>query len=337
MGHARRLQGPPRADGDLPAEAWRARLLRHLGPRLAAHAFPGHMPPGPMLILPPRHPLPGPAPRRAGALVAGDRASPPLPSWVAGSNNWALAGAHTASGRALVAGDPHRTLDIPNVYYQDHLACPDFDAIGLSFPGCPVSPLRPQSARRLVRHAHGRPTTRTSSSSASIRRRPRRYEFRGEVAAPPRPPPETMGVRGGAGRSRLALTASRTTAPIVLAGPATRAMPSSLRYTATAEPNRTFDASCPMLRAPRPASSRRPCSRGSIRSTTWSSRKPWPRRTIGYRTRGRVPVRHPDNAWLPVPAGTASTSGGGRDPVRGDARRPRSGDRLGGHRQQPGS
>ena len=58
----------------------------------------------------------------------------------AGSNNWAVAGSRTASGKPLLAGDPHRPLDVPNVYYQNHISCPEFDAIGLSFPGAPGFP-----------------------------------------------------------------------------------------------------------------------------------------------------------------------------------------------------
>ena len=57
-----------------------------------------------------------------------------------GSNNWVLAGSRTASGKPLLAGDPHRAPEVPNVYYQSHLACPEFDAIGLSFPGVPGFP-----------------------------------------------------------------------------------------------------------------------------------------------------------------------------------------------------
>jgi penicillin G amidase len=40
----------------------------------------------------------------------------------------------------LLAGDPHRALDTPNVFYQNHLAYAEFDAIGLSFPGVPGLP-----------------------------------------------------------------------------------------------------------------------------------------------------------------------------------------------------
>jgi len=38
-----------------------------------------------------------------------------------GSNFWAVSGAHTASGNALIANDPHLTLDTPAVWYESHL------------------------------------------------------------------------------------------------------------------------------------------------------------------------------------------------------------------------
>ncbi len=57
-----------------------------------------------------------------------------------GSNNWALAPGRTATGRPLVAGDPHRVLEMPNMYAQMHLACDEFDVIGLTVPGVPGFP-----------------------------------------------------------------------------------------------------------------------------------------------------------------------------------------------------
>ncbi|WP_205474353.1 penicillin acylase family protein [Nocardioides sp. SYSU D00038] len=58
-----------------------------------------------------------------------------------GSNAWAVGPARTASGRPLIGGDPHRTLEHPNVYAQVRLACEDpddaFDVVGLAFPGVP--------------------------------------------------------------------------------------------------------------------------------------------------------------------------------------------------------
>ncbi|MBB2942477.1 penicillin amidase [Actinoplanes lutulentus] len=46
-----------------------------------------------------------------------------------GSNAWALP--------FHVAGDPHRLLELPGVYQQIRLACPEFDVAGLTFPGVP--------------------------------------------------------------------------------------------------------------------------------------------------------------------------------------------------------
>lgn len=56
---------------------------------------------------------------------------------VAGSNGWLLAGSGTASGAALLAGDPHRILEDPGVYQQIRLACPEYDVVGLAVPGVP--------------------------------------------------------------------------------------------------------------------------------------------------------------------------------------------------------
>src|SRR5260370_38399131 len=82
-----------------------------------------------------------------------------LPSWSgageAGSNNWALAGSRTASGLPLLAGDPHRPLEGPNVYVHGHICCPPWDVLGLAFPGVPAfSHFAPTaSGPRAITHA----------------------------------------------------------------------------------------------------------------------------------------------------------------------------------------
>ncbi|MEU5217718.1 penicillin acylase family protein [Streptomyces sp. NPDC020807] len=55
----------------------------------------------------------------------------------AGSNGWVVSGERTASGAALVAGDPHRFIEAPGVYQQIRLSCPEFDVVGLAVPGVP--------------------------------------------------------------------------------------------------------------------------------------------------------------------------------------------------------
>ncbi|MBO0801907.1 MAG: penicillin acylase family protein [Nocardiopsaceae bacterium] len=57
-----------------------------------------------------------------------------------GSNAWAVSGARTAHGGAVICNDSHRALDTPNVYWQCHLSCPEFDVTGATFPGLPGFP-----------------------------------------------------------------------------------------------------------------------------------------------------------------------------------------------------
>ena len=86
-----------------------------------------------------------------------------------GSNNWAVHGSRTASGKPLVAGDPHRTVEAPNVYYQNHISCPEFDAIGFSMAGVPgMFHFGHNAQRRVVRHA------RDGRHAGSLRRALRR-------------------------------------------------------------------------------------------------------------------------------------------------------------------
>lgn len=47
-----------------------------------------------------------------------------------GSNNWAVSGALTASGRVMMANDPHRNVANPSIRYIVHLNAPGWDVIG---------------------------------------------------------------------------------------------------------------------------------------------------------------------------------------------------------------
>lgn len=54
-----------------------------------------------------------------------------------GSNAWVLSGKYTASGKPILANDPHLRFSIPSVWYQVHLQAPGLDVIGGSLPGVP--------------------------------------------------------------------------------------------------------------------------------------------------------------------------------------------------------
>ena len=56
-----------------------------------------------------------------------------------GSNNWAIAPQRTASGGAILSGDPHLDLSLPSIWYEAHLVVKDsLDVYGVTFPGTPT-------------------------------------------------------------------------------------------------------------------------------------------------------------------------------------------------------
>ncbi len=54
-----------------------------------------------------------------------------------GSNNWALNGKLTSSGKPLLANDPHLGLSTPAIWYMAHLEAPGLNVIGATLPGIP--------------------------------------------------------------------------------------------------------------------------------------------------------------------------------------------------------
>ena len=55
-----------------------------------------------------------------------------------GSNNWTVAGARSATGAPLLAGDPHLSMTLPSIWYAVHLATPSMNIYGVTPPGSPV-------------------------------------------------------------------------------------------------------------------------------------------------------------------------------------------------------
>ncbi|MEU7165473.1 penicillin acylase family protein [Streptomyces morookaense] len=54
-----------------------------------------------------------------------------------GSNNWVIGAQRTATGRPLLANDPHRAITVPSLRYLVHLSAPGLDAIGAGEPVLP--------------------------------------------------------------------------------------------------------------------------------------------------------------------------------------------------------
>ncbi len=218
----------------------------------------------------------------------GERCEAAVPSWVGmdegGSNNWALAGTRTASGLPLLAGDPHRPLEAPNVYVQGHVSCPEWDVLGLSIPGVPGFSHFGHNARVAWCITHA------MADDQDL------YRFTDGSA--------------GSGDVRTEMIAVRNSDPVRIEARRSDRGPLvtdelALAWTAMAEPNTGLDVLPAMLRARSVAE-------------LFETMRPWVEPvnnllaadtdgSIGYLTRGRVPVRaRPEAVWGPAPAGDPS-------------------------------
>jgi penicillin G amidase len=54
-----------------------------------------------------------------------------------GSNNWTIAPSRSATGRPILANDPHRAYSTPSLRYIAHLSAPGMDVIGAGEPAMP--------------------------------------------------------------------------------------------------------------------------------------------------------------------------------------------------------
>jgi len=94
-------------------------------------------------------PYPGDAPpeiRDLKSLYEGLEREPPRvaqaesgadPDFLPGSNSWVVSAARSASGKPMLANDPHLGLTAPPPWYLAHLSAPGLDVIGATLPGVP--------------------------------------------------------------------------------------------------------------------------------------------------------------------------------------------------------
>ena len=133
-----------------PVKLARAALTERLPPELAADLYPvgswrDHPPTAPVQDLtiegPPIEQVPLDESQSSLRLEQG-RPGPmavlPEPTFVAGSNNWVVSGAHTASHKPMLSNDMHLSHTVPGIWYEADLAAGDFHAAGVSIPGLPL-------------------------------------------------------------------------------------------------------------------------------------------------------------------------------------------------------
>ncbi|MES2619448.1 MAG: penicillin acylase family protein [Bacteroidota bacterium] len=60
------------------------------------------------------------------------------PDEITGSNNWAVSGSKTKSGKPILCNDPHLKLSLPSIWYEMHLVSPNMNVYGATLPGSPA-------------------------------------------------------------------------------------------------------------------------------------------------------------------------------------------------------
>lgn len=279
--------------GTAMSKLLRARVLHHCGPEIASTLRSESLG-DEVLVVPTGERYRG-ALKDLAELDPGQDAISRLAEFDAGSNNWAVHGSRSASGRPLVAGDPHRALDVPNVYYQNHLACDDFDVVGYSFCGVPGFPHFGHNEHVAWCITHASADYQDLFVEHFDPNNPTRYEFKREWREAERRV-ETIVVRDSEPEELEIIETHH--GPVVIGDPKSGAA-LSLRYSALIDPNGTFGCLLPMLRAKTvdefDAAMRGwvdPCNNLIMADTSGN---------IAYLTRGKVPIRNRSNFWLPVP------------------------------------
>lgn len=120
---------------NMESELFRAELVREVGPERAARLEPSY-PAGNPVVMAPGDGWAGDALELAEQ-IAEVRELLGMGLHPAGSNNWAVSGERSVTGGPLLAGDPHITTSIPDIWYQVELSAPGAEVWGASMPGFP--------------------------------------------------------------------------------------------------------------------------------------------------------------------------------------------------------
>ena len=218
-----------------------------------------------------------------------------IPDVDGASNSWAVHGTRTASGKPLLAGDPHRGIEFPNVYYQCHLRCPDFDAIGLAFPGVPGFPHFGHNAEVAWCITHG------MADDTDI------FVERALVSVD-----RTETIEVGGSEAVVVECATTERGPVVLGQLGTGAPVLSMMWTGFHGADTTFDCLRPMLEAGSVAELEAAVEQWVIPVNNLLSADR--AGTISFQLRGRLVERSVASRWSPV-TGDSDHSWAGREPV----------------------
>lgn len=120
-----------RLGGNYRGELLRARMARTIAPADLEFLYPEYPKDAPTTLSDMRMIY------RRLALDALYDALPPIVGPNYASNNWVVDGRHSASGKPLVANDPHLELGAPGFWYLARLKTPQHEIVGGTAPGSP--------------------------------------------------------------------------------------------------------------------------------------------------------------------------------------------------------
>lgn len=305
--------------GTYQVKLWRARLASRLGAERAKPLFRGY--PNENLVSVPPGETYGNAEQRGLEDLAATVSELP-PAAAGGSNAWVVGGSRTASGRPLVAGDSHRALDTPSVYYQVHINCPAFRCSGYALPGVPGMPHFSHTEYVAWGMTHGVADyqdlyiERFRTEGGRLE-----YAYRDDWL-PAEMTREVLSVRGGEAET---LGVVRTRHGPIIAGDPERGHGIAFRHTGTKAGTPWPNTLHELLRAKSADEAEEALREWTepVNNFVYAD----VHGEFGYRYRGRIPVRSVANAWTPVPGWTGEHEWRGQIPFEEmpNARNPQPG------------
>jgi len=126
--------------GNWEEELLRARLIQKLGRDAAPALYPSYPQAGPFIIPPEVHNYAFLGQPRLDSVAQALALAQRVPSGGSvglGSNNWVVDGSKSTTGKPLLANDPHLSIQMPSIWYENGLHGGGIDVVGATFPGTP--------------------------------------------------------------------------------------------------------------------------------------------------------------------------------------------------------
>ena len=214
-----------------------------------------------------------------------------------GSNCWALAGARTATGKPILAGDPHLAVRNPSIWYEIGLEGAGYKLVGFSFAGIPGIVIGHND-----RIAWSLTYAYTDTQDLFLEHQdptdPRRYEYKGQFEAATFQR-ESIDVKGRADPAMIDVAITRH-GPIITPVLEGQTVPLALRWTAL-DPGHLVDFVFEIARAGNWQEFRAAAAdfSGAAVSACYADVDGH----IGYQLIGQLPARKGDGQ-IPVPGWT---------------------------------